>query len=357
MIEIRNVQKFYKTKNKNVKHALNNISLNFDNHGLIAIIGKSGCGKSTLLNIIGGLDNFDEGEIFINGKSTKNISKNEWDAIRNSLIGFIFQDYYLIDSLSVGENIKLTLELKGNDNLDKVNEALKIVELDGFYENKVYEISGGEKQRAAIARAIVKDPKIILADEPTGNLDSTSGENIFQILKKLSKDKLVIIVTHDEEFAHKYADRIIKLKDGEVIEDCYIKNDKEDLSNTNTNLCKSLLPWKYVIHLGLNYLFLKKFRLVLMLILFILSLIFVNIATTFSFYNSNHVSYLTFKKQNINKIALKKYRNDDIYSIYDDEIISLKKKYSDLTFVTSIMESNDYVGSCIFNLPYEGKSL
>lgn len=364
MLEIRSINKFYKLKSINAKHALKNISLKFDNIGLVAIIGKSGSGKSTLLNVLGNLDNFDDGEIFINGKSTVNFSKNEWDSIRNTLIGFIFQDYYLIDSLSVGENIKLALELKGQNNQDirdRVNEALNIVELKGFYDNKVYEISGGEKQRVVIARALVKEPKIILADEPTGNLDSTSGENIFQILKKLSGNKLVIIVTHDEGLAHKYADRIIKLKDGEVIEDYYTnkhyKKNIDSSQKTHIDLCKSLLPWKYVIHLGLNYLFLKKFRLVLMLILFILSLIFVNIATTFSFYNSNHVSYLTFKKQNINKITLKKYQNDDIYSIYDDEIISLKKKYSDLTFVTSIMESNDYVGSCIFNLPYEGKSL
>ena len=220
MLELRNIDKTYKPKNGKPVHALNNISIKFEEKGMVFILGKSGCGKSTLLNVIGGLDKFDSGEIIIKGKSSKEFSGSDFDSYRNTFIGFIFQEYNILSEFNISKNIALALELQGKKATpEKVQELLDMVDLSAQGNRKTTELSGGQKQRVAIARALIKDPEIIIADEPTGALDSNTGAQVFDTLKKLSKDKLVIIVSHDREYAELYADRIIEMKDGNVIAD------------------------------------------------------------------------------------------------------------------------------------------
>ena len=220
MLELRNLNKKYSTKNGIEVHAINDVSLTFEEKGMVFLLGKSGSGKSTMLNLIGGLDKADSGEIIIKGKNSKDFSSSDLDSYRNTLIGFIFQDYNLLDEFTLEENIALAFSLQGKkEDKEKIQEILSLVDLAEVGNRKPNTLSGGQKQRIAIARALVKDPEIIMADEPTGALDSKTGKQIFDLLKKLSKNKLVIVVSHDREFAERYADRIIELKDGRVVSD------------------------------------------------------------------------------------------------------------------------------------------
>lgn len=229
MLEVRKLSKIYKTNQQTV-YALNEISLKFQDKGMVFILGKSGSGKSTLLNILGGLDRFDAGEIFIGGLSSKDFKEQDFDSYRNTLIGFIFQEYNVIEQFSVKENIALALHLQGKEVKDEsIENILKEVDLQGLEHRKPNELSGGQLQRVAIARALVKNPQIIMADEPTGALDSNTGKQVFETLKKLSKEKLVIVVSHDKEFAKQYGDRIIELADGHIVFDSTLK----EVSNTN----------------------------------------------------------------------------------------------------------------------------
>lgn len=220
MLELKNICKTYRPKKGVPVQALKNVSLKFTEKGMVFILGKSGCGKSTLLNCIGGLDTFDSGELVIKGKSSKDFSGSDFDSYRNTFIGFIFQEYNILSEFNVEKNIALALELQGKKaTKERVKELLEQVDLSDQGKRKTNELSGGQKQRIAIARALIKDPEIIIADEPTGALDSVTGKQVFDTLKKLSKDKLVIIVSHDREFAENYADRIIEMKDGVVTSD------------------------------------------------------------------------------------------------------------------------------------------
>ncbi len=223
MLQLQNVTKTYKTKAGTV-NALDGVSITFPATGLVFITGKSGCGKTTLLNVIGGLDGIDGGEIVIQDKKFSTFSATEYDSYRNTFIGFIFQEYNLLPEFTVEKNIKIAMELQGK----KANEAefeklLQDVEIAELKHRTPAELSGGQRQRVAIARALVKEPRIIMADEPTGALDSGTGIQVLDTLKKLSKDKLVIVVSHDREFAEKYADRIIQLVDGKVAQDITFK--------------------------------------------------------------------------------------------------------------------------------------
>ena len=220
MLELRNLVKIYKTKGGAEVRALDGVSLKFGEKGMVFLLGKSGSGKSTLLNVCGGLDTPDGGEIIIKGRSSRDFSQSDFDSYRNTFVGFVFQEYNILNEFSVEDNIALALELQGkNKNRERVHEILKQVELEDFAKRKPNTLSGGQKQRVAIARALVKNPEIIMADEPTGALDSATGKQVFDTLKKLSEQKLVIVVSHDREFAEIYGDRIIELKDGKVIAD------------------------------------------------------------------------------------------------------------------------------------------
>lgn len=226
MLETRELVKIYKPKKGVPVVALDKVSITFSEKGMIFLLGKSGSGKSTLLNVLGGLDNYNGGEIIIKGVSSKDFKQKHFDSYRNTYVGFIFQEYNVLDEFSVGANIALAIELQNRKAEDsEVNEILKEVDLEGYANRKPNELSGGQKQRVAIARALVKNPQIIMADEPSGALDSNTGKQIFDTLKKLSKEKLVIVVSHDREFAEIYADRIIELADGKVISDVEVDND------------------------------------------------------------------------------------------------------------------------------------
>ena len=236
VLEVRNLSKIYKSTVKNGvdTKALDNVSLKFPDKGMVFLLGKSGSGKSTLLNVCGGLDAPTSGEIIVKGKSSKSFSQSDFDSYRNTFVGFIFQEYNILNEFSVEDNIALALELQGKPKDKKtIAELLEQVDLSGFAKRKPNTLSGGQKQRIAIARALVKSPEIIMADEPTGALDSATGKQVFDTLKKLSADKLVIVVSHDRDFAELYGDRIIELKDGKILSDIS-KNEQEQKALTDS---------------------------------------------------------------------------------------------------------------------------
>lgn len=232
MLKLKDITKSYTTGDFK-QTALNHISINFRKSEFVAILGASGSGKTTCLNIIGGLDHYDSGDLIINGKSTKSFKAAEWDAYRNNSIGFIFQSYNLITHLSIVDNVELGMTLSGVSAKQKHEKALEALERVGLKEHihkRPNQLSGGQMQRVAIARALANNPDIILADEPTGALDTTTSEQIMELIKEIANDKLVVMVTHNPELAEQYADRIIKFKDGSIVDD----SNPLDFSNEET---------------------------------------------------------------------------------------------------------------------------
>ena len=231
MLEVKNLVKKYqiskKSKTKTVT-ALNNVSIKFPETGLIFLLGKSGSGKSTLLNAIGGLDTFDGGEIIIKGKSSKEFSQADFDSYRNTFIGFIFQEYNVLEEFTVAKNLSLAIELQGKAaTKEKVNELLEMVEMKDFAKRKPNQLSGGQKQRVAIARALIKNPEIIMADEPTGALNSHNSDAVLNVFTKLHKEgQSIIMVTHDKKTALR-GNRILYFKDGQIFGECNLKDFSE----------------------------------------------------------------------------------------------------------------------------------
>ncbi len=221
MLQLVNIKKSYVVAGQPFP-ALNGIDLEFKNNEFVSILGQSGSGKTTMLNLIGGLDRYTSGDLLIDGKSTKNFKDQDWDAYRNATIGFVFQSYNLIGHLSVLDNVEMALRLSGvsaKERRDRATEVLEEVGLKDHIKKRPNQLSGGQMQRVAIARALVNNPKILLADEPTGALDSKTSHQIMQLIQKISKDRLVIMVTHNSEIAERFSDRIVKLVDGKVVED------------------------------------------------------------------------------------------------------------------------------------------
>ena len=221
MLELKNITKTYVTSTEKVQ-ALKGINLDFRKSEFVSILGQSGCGKTTLLNIIGGLDRYTTGDLIINGKSTKNFKDRDWDAYRNHSIGFVFQSYNLISHQSILSNVEMALTIGGVSKKDRKQRAIKALEDVGLKDHihkKPNQLSGGQMQRVAIARALVNNPDIILADEPTGALDTKTSIQIMEILKEISKEKLIIMVTHNPELAQQYSTRIIKILDGIITDD------------------------------------------------------------------------------------------------------------------------------------------
>ncbi|MCQ2087854.1 MAG: ABC transporter ATP-binding protein/permease [Bacilli bacterium] len=241
MISLKNIKKYYKTNDFESK-ALDGLSLDLPDKGLVAIFGSSGCGKSTLLNVIGGLDKFDSGKFFFNGRDVKTFSQRDWDSYRNQHVGFVFQNYYLMPHLSVKENISIALKMSHqDDDLNKrIDDALALVGLTKYKKRLPKTLSGGQQQRVAIARAIATNPTIILADEPTGALDAKNSVSVMKLLKEISKDRLVVLVTHDERLAHEYADRIVEISYGKIVSDT--KPDDISYENREIVLKRTRLP-------------------------------------------------------------------------------------------------------------------
>ena len=261
MLEIKNISKNYKTGDF-TQHALNGVSIKFRKNEFVSILGPSGSGKTTLLNILGGLDRYDKGDLIINNKSTKKFKDTNWDSYRNNCVGFIFQSYNLISHISILENVELSTTLSGYSRKRRKKlaiEALKNVGLERHIHKKPNQLSGGQMQRVAIARALVNNPSIILADEPTGALDSKTSVQIMELIKEISKDKLVIMVTHNNELAKKYSTRVIELKDGEIEKDSKpIKETEKD--DANLKIKKTKMSYRSAISLSFNNLRTKKGR-------------------------------------------------------------------------------------------------
>ena len=265
MLEIKKIHKIYSTDNfKQV--ALDDVSLNFRESEFVSILGPSGSGKTTLLNIIGGLDKYTSGDLIINGVSTKKYSDRDWDTYRNHKIGFVFQSYNLISHQSILSNVELALTLSGvssAERKERAKEALKRVGLEKHINKRPNQLSGGQMQRVAIARALINNPDIILADEPTGALDSETSKQIMDILKNISKNKLVIMVTHNPELAKEYSSRIIKLKDGKIIDDSNPFNEVKNKKNNNLKVKKTSMSFLTALSLSFNNLMIKKKRTIL----------------------------------------------------------------------------------------------
>ena len=262
MLKLKEIKKDYLVADTKVA-ALKGVSLEFRESEFVAILGHSGCGKTTMLNIIGGLDHYTSGDLIINGKSTKNFTDADWDAYRNHSIGFVFQSYNLIPHQTVLSNVELALTLSGvgpSERRKRATEALEKVGLGDQLNKKPNQMSGGQMQRVAIARALVNDPDILLADEPTGALDSDTSVQIMNILKEISKDKLIIMVTHNPELANEYASRVIRLKDGLIIDDSRPYSSDSDEAPQAAKAGKTSMSFLTALSLSTNNLLTKKAR-------------------------------------------------------------------------------------------------
>ena len=260
MLQLKDIVKKYNTGGTEIE-VLKKVNISFRESEFVSILGASGSGKTTLLNIIGGLDKYSSGDMLLMGRSTKEFTDRDWDSYRNGTIGFVFQSYNLIGHLSVIENVKLALSISGESNKEndlKAKKALEDVGLGEHLHKKPNQLSGGQMQRVAIARALVTDPKIILADEPTGALDSKTSVQIMELIKEISKEKLVIMVTHNPELARKYSDRIVSVKDGEIIEDTKPYTEQE--GNNGYELKKTAMVFSSAIKSSFKNLLTKKFR-------------------------------------------------------------------------------------------------
>ena len=262
MLEIKNITKIYKTGNFTQK-ALNKVNINFRENEFVSILGPSGSGKTTLLNIIGGLDKYTSGDLIINEISTKKYKDKDWDSYRNYRIGFVFQNYNLIPHQSILSNVELALTISGFSKKERRKKSKKVLKEVGLLDHihkRPNELSGGQMQRVAIARALVNDPDILLADEPTGALDTETSKQIMNLLKKISEDKLVIMVTHNSELADTYSTRIINIKDGEIVGDSNPYDGKQVIPLENKKSKKTSMSFLTALSLSLNNLMTKKGR-------------------------------------------------------------------------------------------------
>ena len=267
MLQIQNISKQYKTGDL-VQIALDNVSLNFRNNEFVSILGPSGSGKTTLLNILGGLDRYDKGDLIINNVSTKRYKDRDWDSYRNHTVGFVFQSYNLIPHQTVLANVELALTISGVSRKERKRRALEALDKVGLKEQankKPNQMSGGQMQRVAIARALVNDPDILLADEPTGALDTNTSVQVMELLKEVAKDRLVVMVTHNPELAETYSTRIVNLKDGKIIGDSnpFVVNETKKEKPVHKNLGKSSMSRITALSLSLNNLLTKKGRTIL----------------------------------------------------------------------------------------------
>lgn len=315
MLELRNVSKIYQTKTRRVA-ALDGVSFVLPEKGFVFILGRSGSGKTTMLNMLGGLDVPTEGELLVDGVSSRDFKQVDFDNYRNRYAGFVFQEYHLLDDYTVADNIALALELQGDltpeERQQKIAAALEQVDLAGYGDRNTGELSGGQKQRVAIARALVKDPPMLLADEPTGALDRKTGRQLFDLLKTISKDKLVVVVSHDEDFAHEYADRILELEEGKIISDSGSGN---VLSETAKNVFppKKTLSIKNALKRSMTSMGRKKLRLAFTAVLCAISFLLVSAADLLSAYEYRTVLTSSLYDQRPGYITLSK----EVYNDYD----------------------------------------
>ena len=303
MLELKNIKKSYKTGNF-VQHALKDVSIKFRKNEFVAILGASGSGKTTLLNISGGLDRYDSGDLIINNKSTKKYKNIDWDRYRNNCVGFIFQNYNLINHISILDNVEMGMTLSGvgsKTRRRKAKEALKKVGLIDHIHKKPNQLSGGQMQRVAIARALANNPDVILADEPTGALDTKTSVQIMELIKEIAKDKLVIMVTHNPELAKEYANRIIEFKDGEKISDSNPVGSKEEDSK-ELKIRKTAMNFRTALKLSFNNIRTKKGRTILTA--FASSIGIIGIALILSLSNGFKIEIDNFEKTSLSQAPI-----------------------------------------------------
>ncbi|HHU55624.1 MAG TPA: ATP-binding cassette domain-containing protein [Acholeplasmataceae bacterium] len=338
MLELINISKEYRNGKKKTL-ALTNINVSFRSQEFVCVVGPSGCGKTTLLNIIGGLDNYSSGDLLIRGKSTKQYKSKDWDGYRNQAIGFVFQNYNLIPQLTVYENVELALTLSGlkkNARKEKILKVLQDVGLEGEENKYPNQLSGGQMQRVAIARAIINNPEIILADEPTGALDSKTAKQIVELLKEISKKHLVIMVTHNKELANTYATRIITLLDGSITLDTNPhKITKEQKKYTAK---RSAMKLNQAIKLSFKNLLIKKLRTILIVIAGSVGIISVTLVLTIS----HSVKYYM---EDIQKVTLSNepitIRRQMDYSDPNEETLDLEN-YPDSDIIPIVNRNRSY---------------
>ncbi|MBQ9011627.1 MAG: ATP-binding cassette domain-containing protein [Bacilli bacterium] len=298
MLALKKIQKSYKTGTF-TQHALKDINLEFRNSEFVAVLGPSGSGKTTLLNIIGGLDNYDKGDLVINSKSTKHFKDSDWDAYRNNSVGFIFQSYNLISHITILENVEMGLTLSGVSNKKRRKKALELLKKVGLKEHankRPNQLSGGQMQRVAIARALANDPDIILADEPTGALDTKTSKQIMDLIKEISKEKLVIMVTHNPDIAKTYANRIVEMIDGQIISDSNpLETDIDKLEKFK--LKKTAMNFFTALKLSFNNIKTKKGRTALTA--FASSIGIIGIALILSLSNGFQIEVDTFEENSL----------------------------------------------------------
>ncbi|MFA5380424.1 MAG: ATP-binding cassette domain-containing protein [Candidatus Izemoplasmatales bacterium] len=333
MLKLRNISKSY-TIGEYHQKALDNVSVDFRKNEFVTVLGPSGCGKTTLLNIIGGLDKYDSGDLEILGKSTKAFHDQEWDMYRNNSIGFIFQNHNLIPHLSVIQNVELGLALSGaalEERHKRAKEVLEQVGLTSHINKKPNQLSGGESQRVAIARALANNPDIILADEPTGSLDSVTSIQILDIIKEISKDRLVIMVSHNQDFANRYSTRIINLKDGKIIGDSHPVTLNEDLQN-EFKLKKTAMSLMTALISSINNIRTKLGRTILTA--FAGSIGIIGIALVLSLSNGLDEQITAFERDTISgypiTISSLRYNPTSMMTMVEDEM----EKYPDYDYAT-----------------------
>lgn len=337
MLELKKVKKSY-TTGTFTQHALKGIDLQFRKSEFVAILGPSGSGKTTLLNIIGGLDRYDEGDLVINNRSTKSFKDKDWDSYRNNCIGFIFQSYNLISHIDILSNVEMGMTLSGVSSKKRRKKALEVLNKVGLKDHahkKPNQLSGGQMQRVAIARALANDPDIILADEPTGALDSKTSVQIMELIKEIAKDKLVIMVTHNPELAHDYATRVIEMKDGELMSDSDPVKEKEK-STQEYNIKKTSMNFKTALHLSLNNIRTKKGRTILTA--FASSIGIIGISLILSLSNGFDKQIDSFEKNTLSALPIvisKQSMNLDEETMekMQNDMTSSEEAYSDKKYV------------------------
>ena len=342
MIELKNIRKVYKANSRKEAIALDDVNLKFSNRGLVFVLGPSGSGKTTLLNLLGGLDTPSSGDILIDGEV---LNKKEWalDDYRSNYVGFIFQDYNLIDTMSVKDNLSLVCFSDNKENNNKrINEVLSLVGLNCYLDRYPFELSGGERKRVSIARALLKDSSFILADEPTGSINYEMAIEVMECLKKISLNRLVVIVTHNEELAKNYGDRIIRLSSGKVV------SDEKEIENEEIDSLKekrtSDLSFNMKLKLSLDSLFTNKIDFILSFLVLFLCFISLSIMLFVVDYSRVDLDVKNLKSsKDIDFFSLKEY------DIYHDNNINyslfslITEKYPDLNYIKNgvIKSSND----------------
>ena len=362
MLYVKNLKKTYKSHNRILTIAINDVSFQLPNTGMVVFVGKSGCGKSTLLNLLAGLDIADQGKIFFNDIDVTNLSNQELDYYRKENISIIFQDYNLIDHFTVYENLCVEAELHSTEwNKEKIREIFSSLNLEDVSEKYPYELSGGQKQRVAIARSILKKTPILLADEPTGALDSKTGIQIMELLKRVSQDHLVVLVTHDYQYAKEYGDRIIELKDGRIVSDTNPLHPQfdhclgEGKKIKRTNIISTSFASKLSFYLFRH----RKGRLMLSTFLISLAFSFIGTISCFTFYDSVEIINRSLMK---NCLSLREQNNYSMSPIEQEKLISTQALYPDYEiapifqdFTYNLRENFYYDNGAFANTPEEAE--